>query len=156
MARTYLRGTVRERFEPRVDRSGGPKACHLWKGRVWDGRAVFDTLDRKSATNAARVAWALVVGEPPDDMFVCHTCDNPLCVNPAHLFLDSHEGNMADMKAKGRASRGEHRHNAMLDEAAVVAIRRSTESTAELARAYGVSWATVARVRDGRSWKHVA
>ena len=52
---------------------------------------------------AHRVAWEKATGTwPPSDMDVCHTCDNPPCCNPAHLFLGSHADNNADRHAKGR------------------------------------------------------
>lgn len=50
---------------------------------------------------AHRVSYAAFKGEP-GDLLLCHTCDNPRCINPGHLFLGTHADNMADMKAKGR------------------------------------------------------
>ncbi len=53
-------------------------------------------------TSPHRVAYALAYGPIPDGMFVCHRCDVPICINPAHLFLGTHDENMADMVAKKR------------------------------------------------------
>jgi hypothetical protein len=51
---------------------------------------------------ASRIAWVLVYGDIPYGMFVCHKCDNPLCCNPNHLFLGTHDDNMKDATIKGR------------------------------------------------------
>ena len=53
---------------------------------------------------AHRMAYRVFVGDP-GELFVCHRCDNRKCFNPAHLFLGSHDDNMADMAIKGRANR---------------------------------------------------
>ena len=50
------------------------------------------------------MAYRVFVGDP-GELFVCHRCDNRKCFNPAHLFLGSHDDNMADMAIKGRANR---------------------------------------------------
>lgn len=54
------------------------------------------------ARNAARVFYQHYIGAIPDEMFVCHTCDNGRCVNPAHMFLGSNADNMRDMARKNR------------------------------------------------------
>lgn len=56
-------------------------------------------------SKAHRVSWEIANGEIPDGVHVCHSCDNPPCVRPDHLFLSDHAGNMADKAAKDRAFR---------------------------------------------------
>ncbi len=113
---------------------------------------------------AHRLAWELTHGPiPPETPFVLHSCDNPPCVNHAHLFLGTQAENIADMDAKGRSNRprlvGENHGMAKLTEAQVREIRarfadgvrRST-----LARQFGVTWTTIQGILDGRLWAHLA
>ncbi len=53
--------------------------------------------------NAHRVAWTIVNGPIPINHFVCHTCDNPSCVNPSHLFVGTRQDNINDMMNKKRS-----------------------------------------------------
>lgn len=101
--------------------------------------------------------WAYIdaFGEIPPNMLICHTCDNKYCRNPDHLFLGANADNQADKKNKGRASKGENRHNAVLTESQVIEIRESPKSQRELARIYEVNPSTIRRVRNFQTWKHV-
>lgn len=85
-----------ERFWPSVQKRS--EGCWLWTaGRIGNGYGIF----RRKLVH--RVSWTLTNGPIPEGMFVCHHCDTPLCVNPAHLFLGTHQDNMRDMRQKGRA-----------------------------------------------------
>lgn len=91
------------RFWTRVDR-GTANACWEWCGGI-KGRGYGSLWIPGARQNvfAHRIAYALLKGAPPDGALVLHTCDNKPCCNPKHLFLGTHEDNMADMRAKGRA-----------------------------------------------------
>lgn len=100
-----------ERFWSKVDRNGptpvhrpelGP--CWVWTAGLISGYGRFAAGHRESV-GAHRYSMQQQ-GPIPDGMFVLHKCDNPPCVNPAHLFLGTASDNMADKTAKGRQARG--------------------------------------------------
>jgi hypothetical protein len=78
--------------------------CHIWHGAAND--AGYGTLTLKGRTQRAhRLAWSERHGPIPPHVDVCHRCDERRCVNPDHLFVDSHAANMADRGRKDRARR---------------------------------------------------
>jgi glutaredoxin len=94
-----------ERFFQKVDKSGSVEFpdCWIWKGgRTSKGYGSFKYYQEKSAIGAHVSSYLFHIGEVPVGQIVCHHCDNPPCVNPEHLFLDTNSGNMKDMVKKGR------------------------------------------------------
>lgn len=143
-----------ERVASRTDRSGGVDACWPWLAGASNGRGKINVDGKK--INASRAAWIVANGRPiPGGMFVCHRCDNPICVNPAHLFLGTHKDNMADMRRKGRGL-GARRRNAKLSLSRVAKLRQLSAagwSQRRIARRFGVTQSIVWRVLSGRGWR---
>jgi hypothetical protein len=149
---TGASASLERRFWAKVQRGPG---CWEWMAakRLGYGRIRVGA----SKMTAHRVALWLATGEMPSpDVKVCHSCDNPGCVNPDHLFLGTQAENIADMDAKGRRCKGSRRLWSKLDEVAVAKIKgRLSESNAVLAAEFGVAPTTIWNIRIGRNWKHV-
>lgn len=99
MTRLHTKRAERERFAARAA-PGDPDRCWHWRGGTnGDGYGVL-RLGRR-VVYAHRVAYALAFGSPGRRV-VRHTCDNPRCVNPAHLLAGTQGDNVADMISRGR------------------------------------------------------
>ena len=92
---------------------------------------------------------------------VCHTCDNPKCVNPAHLWLGTHTDNMKDMWKKGKQhiTKGEKNARSKLTEQQVREIRekyaKGNTTQKRLADEYGMERSGINGVVNRHNWKHL-
>jgi len=163
VSRYSRRRPVLDRFwEKVVER---PNGCWEWTaGRNPSGYGIFTVTISAYRTHtflAHRFAFEISTAtEIPHNTFVCHHCDNPPCVNPAHLFLGDRKANARDMVAKGREARGDNgRHGiAKLTPVAVISIRESYASGQRLralTRQYGVSARTLLSLVRGETWRRV-
>lgn len=154
-----LRGMPAERRFARLHKKM-ESGCWEWIGPVEkDGYGVFSaTWNGTAYKRAHRFSWAFHnLSEIPEDMVVCHKCDNPRCVNPDHLWLGSTLENNSDRAKKGRnhVQSGERSNAAILTESQVRSILSDSRPYAEIAHAYGVAMTTISGIKNRVSWAHL-
>lgn len=140
-----LLGTVENRFWAKVRKGNG---CWEWSGGR-DRRNYGHLEVNRRNILAHRFSWTLHFGPIPKGMLVCHSCDNPGCVRPDHLFLGTKKDNAQDAKRKGRKPKGENHPSAKLTNEQVEEIRRSPLSSNKLGRIYKVSSGWIRSIKRG-------
>jgi hypothetical protein len=140
----------------RIDANG----CWNWLGsKTKEGYGTVAYRGR--AKKATRMSWVMTYGEIPDDLLVCHKCDNPSCINPQHFFLGTDKDNTHDSIAKGRKPGfpvGQDRPQSKLNDEKVKMIKiliQNGVSVRKIARDYGMGATTIRHIKTGRCWKHV-
>lgn len=153
------RGSLAARFWEKVRKTD---TCWLWAASLsttgYGQINIGTTMDR-----AHRVSWRLHFGNIPAGLFVCHHCDNRLCVRPDHLFLGTCADNVADMEGKGRTKkrgpRGERSSKSKLTAAEVIELRRLRDQqglgVTTLGRMFGISEQSAWRIIRRRAWSHI-
>jgi hypothetical protein len=154
------------RFWSFVDERG-PDECWGWQGgRDRQGYGQM-TVRRGKTLKAHRLSWELAHHcEIPDGMMIRHTCDNPSCVNPAHLLVGTNVDNMHDLMERGDSKKlarcvlpGERHRSSKLTADQVCEMRRlhreNGHGAVELARRYGVHRCTAWEAITHRTWKHI-
>lgn len=143
--------TKEQRFWMKVDRQSDPTACWVWLGaRLRSGYGVVRLAGK---TRTAPSVSLEIDGRPLGyGQVACHHCDNPPCVNPAHLYAGSHTENNLDMLRRGRSKASK------LCPAKVLEIRRRLaqgERGCDVARSMGVSKYAVSDIKRGKAWGHL-
>lgn len=109
---------------------------------------------------AHRVAWEKAYGSIPNGMLVLHTCDNPPCVNPEHLYLGTHSDNALDRERRGRGrnSAGAQNGNTIISEQTTIRLKMldGVLAASACARAVGISAQQAWMIMKGKYWKHVS
>lgn len=134
--------------------------CWIWtayKNSKGYGRLSF----KGKVVYAPRAAWILSKGPIPKDLVICHTCDNPSCVNPLHLFLGTILDNNRDRHKKNRDGdhSGEHNGRAVLTAKEVLQIKREYArgkiTQKDLAKKYKVKQPRISSIVLGNSWRKI-
>lgn len=154
---------LKKSFEKYVIRKEG---CWEWKGPIAKGG--YPVMSCKRALGSDRghqASWIIYNGPIPKPMHVCHSCDNPICTNPQHLWLGTFRQNNDDKIAKGRQAKnipphkkGSDNGSSKLNERQVTEIKillTKGYTSYRLGKDFGVSKTTILRIKNGINWKHV-
>lgn len=154
--KTYKSKSLSERFWEKVDKTTSKNDCWLWTGCTdfgGYGKISYKLKSRK----ATHIVLFLINGVFPA-LDVLHSCDNPICVNPAHLHEGTHAENMKEGVARNRFPQGEKRNFAKLKNPQVLEIKNRIdmgEKLSTLAVEFQVSYTTIMRIGNGSTWKSV-
>lgn len=153
-----VRAAIFARFWSQVNREKAKaKDCWLWEGYVAShGYGQFGIGSHPQIRiRAHRFAWLTSRGPIPDGFVVCHNCDNPRCVNPSHLRLDSQAGNVHESVRKGRKKTWGVQKLRSED---VLRIRQQAADGRrhrEIAESFGIARNTVSQIVSRKCWAHL-
>ncbi len=107
---------------------------------------------------AHRLSYLIHKGPLPEGKHICHTCDNPKCVNPDHLFVGTSQDNHDDMTKKKRHTYGQRSATAKITEEQArqvlgmvgLGIKQNV-----IAKTFGLSQVQISRIKLGKRWKHL-
>jgi hypothetical protein len=153
--KTVLKHKDKQRFYVKVSLPDA-LGCMNWRAnRTQDGYGVLWLAGKNQ--RAHRIAWILAYGQIPDGLCVCHTCDNPSCVNPLHLFLGTSAENTQDRENKNRGvrSRGENNGTSKLTEDQVLKIREAKGTIRSIAEVFHISQSRVCLIRNRKAWAYL-
>jgi hypothetical protein len=147
----------------RLVKKGAPNECWPWLGAL-DSRGrygVFLDSEQQREIVASRFVLQLILGRRlvPNverHIFACHTCDNPPCCNPKHIFAGDNLANQRDSVAKNRHVSQHHKNGAVLTEEEILEIRgrySRGEFGIDLASEFGVSRAAIHTIVSGKTWR---
>ncbi|QIN93650.1 HNH endonuclease [Gordonia phage DumpsterDude] len=158
--------SLAERFWAKVDKDGPvirPELgkCWVWTGATKDGGygVIRPSGQRSGPPAKAHRVSAEFAGMDVAGRFVLHACDNPPCVNPAHLRPGAPIDNVEDMVSRGRQGRGETSGTNKLTGDQVSEIRELVAAGMlhrEVAERFGVARSNVTRIVNRQGWSHVA
>ena len=133
-----------ERLYNKVEKTDG---CWFFRGAITSQGYGYLIINYRMK-QAHRVAWELENGKIPDGLYVLHKCDNPICVNPSHLFIGTQKDNILDMCKKGRSC-------AKLTKKQIIEIIKDDRPQRKIAKEYGVCKSEIGCIKRREVWKHI-
>ncbi|MCY7391790.1 MAG: HNH endonuclease [Leptolyngbyaceae cyanobacterium CAN_BIN12] len=156
-----LTSEIEQRFWRKVRKlppSNLNSGCWEWIGCIeTNGYGTF-VIEHQTKVAAHRFSLAMATNRTELTLLACHKCDNPTCVNPDHLYWGTSAENNQDRADRNRTAKGTQINTNKLSESQVREIRellKGSISIRGIAKDYGVSHSTIARIRDGKIWKHL-
>ena len=148
-----LDAKTERRFWSKVNKRGEDE-CWPWTASVGDKNKGYGQLFFTGRMHvASRVSWVIANNRKiPPEHEICHKCDNPICVNPSHLFLGTRKDNVLDAAKKGRMW-------SKLTRDEVVEIKKRLaaggESQTAIGRDYGVSQQAISAIASGKNYHYI-
>jgi hypothetical protein len=148
--------TFFEQLPVLVQQASLSAACFPWPSKSKDSRGYGLVKHQRKMFRVSRLVLAMKLGRPiSNEINACHTCDNPSCINPRHLFEGSDQENMSDKTRKGRQGKGTDMPASKLTENDVREILRlltTGMSQRDIAQQYGVGANTISHINTGFTW----
>ncbi len=148
--------SLEQRFWSKVDKKGEDDCWNWTAGKDEDGYGMFSKVNK--TRKAHKVSYEIHKSIIPEGLCVLHTCDNPSCVNPKHLFLGSTQDNTHDRAIKNRSATGEKNGAAKLNKEDVIKIREQHKSgikVKKLSNDFNVHFSTVYRIINNDKWRNI-
>lgn len=141
---------AKERFWNKVEKQN---SCWIWKGPIAKN---YGMMFYKGQIKAHRFSYLIHHGELKKKYFICHHCDNPLCVNPDHIYQGKPKENSRDAQKRKRMRMGDRHHKTKIKDEDVKYIRSCSEKGVDLAKKYNVNKTTISGIRTYRMRKYVS
>lgn len=146
---------LRSIFDDKVTKTD---SCWFWTGtKDPDGYGMIH-YGKNKQLKAHRASWLIHRGDFDLTLIVCHSCDNPSCVNPDHLFLGTVQTNTLDKVKKNRQTKGSTNFGSKLTEESVLKIKELLSlgvTGSRIAKDYKISTSVISSIKQNKSWKHV-
>lgn len=149
--------SIEEQLASGVVRSQAFDGCWGWL-KSFDSDGYAQVCSNYKILRVARLMYEFCRGKVPKGKHILHTCDNPSCVNPLHLYIGDSKQNVKDKVDRNRQAKGSRNGNAKLTEEFVKAARKAVRkgvTRSALADRVGVNSSTIGAAVAGKTWAHV-